>query len=224
MQDVATGLQSNIIEYQAFYISVASCIISLLLLLLTALSVLCAYRAYQHQKQRAYKDAACNLAKFYVQEIIEKYDYVSKAMETSGLAEAVQKKIPYEGLKDFDHWEMTQLVGSSDYSDIEAQMGQMNDAWMAQIKMLLNNLELFSMSCRYGLADEAMLYQPLHGSFLSYMWLFSFYISTKNLRVENKMFTNSIWLFNLWKNRLEEIQTKQKVMQDSAIYKGNPLK
>lgn len=216
MQEVASNVQVSIIDQQTLYLSLFSCVINFLLLLITCLSVYYAYRAYQHQKQRAFKDTACNIAKVYVQEIIENYDDIINAFEAYGLATKIKNTIQYEYLHDFDQYEMMFVLTSQniDYFSFEKEMSQVDDKLMKDIRMILNNLELFAMSCRYELADEKMIYKPLHDSFLSYMWLFSFYICKLNVNKGNKMFTNAIWLFNLWKERLIAIQLNPELLHE----------
>ncbi len=81
----------------------------------------------------------------------------------------------------------------------------------------LNALEWFSMSCQYGIADEEILYQSLHKTFLSTVWLLYFYIAYQNESNEDKLFTNIIWLFNKWHDRLYNVQQKaQKEQQKIA--------
>ena len=86
-----------------------------------------------------------------------------------------------------------------------------------EVTRLLNNLEWFAMSCRYGLADEKMLYQSLHQTFLSHIWLLYFYICKSNFNNEDKLYTNIIWLFNLWKDRLRSIQLQTLKSKEAAV-------
>lgn len=74
-----------------------------------------------------------------------------------------------------------------------------------EIDDLLNQLEWFAMNCRYGLADEALLYQPLHQTFLSIVWMLYPTISIRNRTGDSKLYTNIIWLFLKWRKRLDQI-------------------
>ncbi|MBP3704785.1 MAG: hypothetical protein J6I98_04540 [Clostridia bacterium] len=73
------------------------------------------------------------------------------------------------------------------------------------ITNLLNSLEWFSMNCNYRIADEELLYQSLHQTFLSTVWMLYAFIASNNTSNENKMYTNIIELFNLWRDRLNGI-------------------
>ena len=102
-----------------------------------------------------------------------------------------------------------------------------------EIFELLNELEWFAMNCRYRLADEELLYQSLHKTFLSTVWLLYFHISRHNEKNEDKLYTNVIWLFVKWRDRLHEITKKtekrrQRYLKKAGsirtpVYSGKPL-
>ena len=71
---------------------------------------------------------------------------------------------------------------------------------------LLNQLEWFGMNFQYGLADEELLYQSLHQTFLSTVWRLYPWISSNNVNNEDKTYTNVIWLFDIWRKRLANIK------------------
>ena len=57
-------------------IAIVSACVSGALLLVTIISVICAFKAYYHQKERAKKDAACQLARVYANEVLTQYQVV----------------------------------------------------------------------------------------------------------------------------------------------------
>jgi hypothetical protein len=73
---------------------------------------------------------------------------------------------------------------------------------------LLNQLEWFGMNCRYGLADEELLYQSLHQTYLNIVWVLYPFISRSNTCNEDKHYTNVAWLFDKWYGRLCGIKEK----------------
>lgn len=77
--------------------------------------------------------------------------------------------------------------------------------FLQDITDLLNSLEWFSMNCNYRIADEELLYQSLHQTFLSTVWMLYAFIASNNTNNENKTYTNIIELFNLWRDRLNGI-------------------
>ena len=83
-----------------------SAIVNILLLILTAASVLYAYKAYNHQKERSKKEAACELAKYYATNVIDKYADISVVFETAGITEMIRKAFPLRKLEEFDKEEL----------------------------------------------------------------------------------------------------------------------
>lgn len=82
---------------------------------------------------------------------------------------------------------------------------------------LLNDLEAFSMRCRYKVANEKFLYQSLHQTFLADIQMLYYSIAVCNINGEDKYFTNLIWLFNVWKKRL----IKNKTKNEKKVAKAN---
>jgi len=233
-------------------IAFANCVLTGLFLLATIISVACAFKAYNHQKNRSRKEAACDLAKFYAENIILRNSFVTDVLQFSKLEEKTKHYFPYDELVEFTRDEMISLFKEQNisYEEIETAFshpdpqsilnvmllhsdssrereellrvygGLINEeAGNNQLKGLflqheffdrmcdyLNDMEWFSMSCRYGIADEEILYQSLHQSFLSSVWQLYFYICNKNTTNEDKLYTNVIWLFNKWRNRMRKIQ------------------
>lgn len=81
---------------------------------------------------------------------------------------------------------------------------------------LLNDLEWFSMQCRYGVADEKLLYQSLHQTFLAEVQLLYLRISIINTESEDKYYTNIIWLFTKWRKRLIKYREKNQRARERA--------
>lgn len=244
-------------------IGLANCIVSGLLLLVTIISVICAFKAYKHQKNRARKEAACDLARYYSENIIKRHSFVSTILKQSSLSAKVNELFPYDKLDNFDKDEASYFIDQhcqsygdvyNDFHNIDPQIilntklsyassfSERKDIINEHFKYdeekeekiligglllqqdffdklvdFLNDLEWFSMSCRYGISDEEVLYQSLHSTFLSCVWQLYFYICDMNIRNEDKLYTNIIWLFNRWRKRLREIQIDAQKKQDLAI-------
>lgn len=244
-------------------------VIDILMFVLTGISVICAFRAYTHQKERSKKEAACNLAKHYANSLIDKYSDISSVFEASGINAEIKRLIEIDKLENFDSEEIHKILQSKNadgkdfvdkllHIDPEAILNtkissarsvferemisksylQKDDEgkyvikngrflqtdFMQEIGALLNELEWFAMNCRYGLADEELLYQSLHQSYLSTVWMLSYFISVQNTNDAEKVFTNVIWLFNKWRARLHEITNEAKVQQDALIEKAKAIK
>ena len=66
-------------------IPIIECCISAVLLLATIISVICAFKAYSHQKERSKKEAACRLARTYADEVLSQYQVVDSVFDKSNL-------------------------------------------------------------------------------------------------------------------------------------------
>ena len=241
----------NVSEHvQSINVDNIGVVISGLLLIVTVVSAIYAIRAYQHQKQRAKKEAGCKLARIYADVVLSKYKLVNEVMEKTELLDFIRYLFPMSAISSFSYSEMSELVEKAGRSmdDVIAKMRTFDpliilDAKLIQAKVpdevrslqetfseydpathqrvpknkeillsqfeasirdLMNTLEWFAMYCRYGLADEEIIYQSLHQTYLSMVWLLYFYISSNNKSNADKYFTNVIWLFERWRNRLNE--------------------
>lgn len=241
---------------------------NVLLLILTAVSVYYAFRAYKHQKERSKKEAACNLAKYYAENIINKYSDVSNIFSAAGITETVRSVFELRDLKEFDKAELEALLKKSNMTvddfkkkldsidpkiilntrmktagsieergrtydsfatvDENGEIKVINEAFLKgdfqkEICALLNELEWFTMNCKYGLADEKLIYQSLHQTFIATVWMLYFYISNMNINNEDKFYTNIVWLFLQWRNRLISITDKKEAEKQAYINKANSV-
>lgn len=65
----------------------------------------------------------------------------------------------------------------------------------------LNDMESMAMLFHYNIADEKLVYQTLHQTFLKNIENWYFFISDENRIDEDRYFRNIIWLYQLWHNR-----------------------
>lgn len=77
-------------------------------------------------------------------------------------------------------------------------------AFRKHILDLLNDLEAFSLQFHYNLADEKLVYQSLHQTFLDNMRYWYFFISYENRFDQDRSFLNVIWLYQVWERRKNE--------------------
>lgn len=71
------------------------------------------------------------------------------------------------------------------------------------VNRVLNNLEYFALHFRHQTADESVVYQSLHQSFLGLIPYLYYYIAKQNNDSTSKLYTNVIWLYLKWKNKKE---------------------
>ena len=97
------------------------------------------------------------------------------------------------------------ILGTEPHSHTLKKYWEMN--FSLEIPSLLNRFEWFTMSLRYGIADEEILFQSLHQTFLSAVWLLYYYIARSNKNAPgDKYYTNIIWLFDRWHSRLKGLK------------------
>ncbi len=250
-------------------ITITASHIDILMLLVTIISVFCAFKAYGHQKERSKKETACNLAREYAGSMCRLTD-INQVFEASGYTKLVKSTFPMDNISEFNKSEMNKLLAKANISmndvmdkilkpdpmlllfyrqlkldsslngnqDIMAyleknqetgEVSVINDSllkrdFLNDISDLLNSLECFSMNCMYGVADEKLLYQSLHQTFLSTVWSLYPFISGVNKSNEDKYYTNLISLFELWKNRLYEITAAAEKKRNNYLRKANSVK
>lgn len=234
---------------------VADFIVGLAMLLVTIISVICAFLVFFHQKNRSKKDAACRLAAHYADCLLGENRFVTNVYNAAQILDYVKHTFDKtEKLKDFDIFELKRILAEKkiDLDEVKKRLYNIDseiilnysilhheslsggerayagfvvkdedtgerkirdehilqEHFKQSVYDLLNHLEWFSMNCRYGLADEALLYQSLHQTFLSSVWMLYPIICMNNTNNENKMCTNVIWLFKKWNHRLHRIKGK----------------
>lgn len=74
------------------------------------------------------------------------------------------------------------------------------------VEETLNNLEFFAMHFTYNTADESVVYQSLHKTFLEVVQLLYYNIAINNETGESKFYTNVIDLFNTWQEKSQSIR------------------
>jgi len=75
-------------------------------------------------------------------------------------------------------------------------------AFMANLlNATLNNLEFFALHFKHNTADESVIYQSLHQTYLKNIPYLYYFIARHNTDPANKLYTNVIWLFNEWKQK-----------------------
>ncbi|WP_283699295.1 DUF4760 domain-containing protein [Clostridium perfringens] len=87
---------------------------------------------------------------------------------------------------------------------------------------ILNQLEYFSMYFNTGVADESVVYQSLHQSFMYTVKVLYFDISIRNKAGKDKYYTNIIQLYNSWSEKYHE-KEKIEIENDRSMV-TNPKK
>ncbi len=77
------------------------------------------------------------------------------------------------------------------------------------INKTLNNMEYFALHFKHQTADESVIYQSLHQSYLKAIPYLYYYIANSNTDPSNKLYTNVIWLYNEWMKEKRKQNTSQ---------------
>ena len=81
---------------------------------------------------------------------------------------------------------------------------------LGQIRDLLNNLEYFAMFFTHNIADESVVFQSLHQSYLEIIETMYYQISLYNVSDNHKFYVNATKLYDLWTKKDVENQKKMK--------------
>ena len=250
-------------------IDIALFIVEMLMLLVAFLSAIYAYKAYRHQKDRSKKNAACELAKYYADDILENGTTVINILTISGYEEFITGILSHDKMCDFTNKELETILKDSPISYTECiekiqniepeiiircrmartyslkertetlqSIAKINEEsgkiefptkahiridFMQDLTKLMNHLEWFSMNCRYGIADEELIYQSLHQTFLSMVLLMYPLICNANKDNADKHYTNIIWLFNRWSCRRNDIKKCAESKRQKYLKKANAV-
>lgn len=85
--------------------------------IVTAISALVALVAYLYQKKSLKKVKSCELAKYYIDNIAPKIDYISSVFNSTKISELLRETFKHNEIVDFDYSEMTRLLGNSHTED-----------------------------------------------------------------------------------------------------------
>ncbi|MCM1325871.1 MAG: hypothetical protein NC243_06635 [Lachnoclostridium sp.] len=90
------------------------------------------------------------------------------------------------------------------------------------INKTLNNLEYFALHFKHHTADESVVYQSLHQTYLQMITYLYYYIANSNTDPSNKLYTNVIWLYNEWMKEKEK-QNKNHILSDTALPRSGTI-
>jgi hypothetical protein len=114
---------------------------------------------------------------------------------------------------------------SNEISKIKIDKFKTCDYFLNEIVIeTLNNMEYFSMHFTHNTADDSVVYQSLHSSYIDITRLLYYNIAKKNETGHNKYFTNIIELYNLWVTKSNKQSQKELNSIRNNIAKGNTSK
>lgn len=235
--------------------------------IITALSVFIALISYLFSKKSLKKTKSCELAKYYIDNILPKIDYISKVFNSTKLGSLLREIFKPDEILVFDYNEMMSFLKDKyTEEDIMNKINNIDPEHLIKIRLsaaknsverneiisscvlkdtedsavtieknylindftklimeLLNELEWFSLHFTYKLADEKLVYQSLHQTFISNVQTLYFFISRINKSPSEKYYTNVIHLYRSWYDCKVRQQKKQRELEKKLIRRGKPL-
>ena len=92
------------------------------------------------------------------------------------------------------------------------------------INRVLNNMEFFALHFKHNTADETVVYQSLHQTYIRFMPYLYYYIAKTNTNASDKLYTNVIWLYHRWNNKKKDNAEVHARNCDSMIHDGTIIK
>lgn len=119
--------------------------------------------------------------------------------------------------------EVIEYVDGEEVTNVEFNLNELDKCFRNMVSDTLNNMEYFAMNFVHKIADESVIYQSLHQSYIELCKVLYYIISSRNKNGEEKYFTKVTDLYIIWKDRLlsqrkQEIEHKRK-----NILKGTTL-
>lgn len=88
----------------------------------------------------------------------------------------------------------------------------------------LNNMEYFAMNFNHNIADESVVYQSLHQSYIDMVNQLYYFIAALNTDPSDKYYTNVIQLYKTWIDEKEKQSDKRSTSNDSIQRNGTIIK
>lgn len=137
----------------------------------------------------------------------EQLEIIKKVREEYRIENQVnEKSVSYRplGIKKNDEFEQPEVAVS-----VEQEIVKIGEEYVRSMFEILNNLEIFAMYFVHETADETVVYQPLHMSYLEIVRMLYYDIAYANRNGARKYYINTIILFNKWKKRAENKKNEE---------------
>jgi hypothetical protein len=148
---------------------------------------------------------------------------IEKILISKELLQAMAEISLTEEIKGANKTKKVEVVDGKEVKTVSFESNELTICLESLISDTLNNMEYFAMHFVHKVADESVVYQSLHKSFLSLCEAMYYLISSRNKNGNDKTFINVIELYNIWNDRLHcqkraEVENKRK-----NIIKGTSL-
>lgn len=137
----------------------------------------------------------------------------------------VKNTIDYGFAKECIKSKKTLINKEGDFPEINVSIDKIEllNEYSCMMNRILNNMEYFAMHFTHKTADESVVYQSLHKTYIDFVRSYYYNIAKNNKPGEEKLFTNVIELFNLWKGKAKQQQCDMLSFSRRAIDKGTEL-
>jgi len=88
------------------------------------------------------------------------------------------------------------------------------------VNRILNDMEYFAMNFTHGTADESVVYQSLHQTYLAFVQMFYFNIALNNMPNGKQFYTNVIALYKIWYEKSENKKSEIITQGRKSIERG----
>lgn len=148
---------------------------------------------------------------------------VNKLISSSEVLNALAKISMISKIEGTTRTENIEVIDGKESKSFTFDINGLTTCYNELISDTLNNLEYFSMHFVHKTADESVVYQSLHKSFLDLCRVLYYIIASRNINGEDKMFTNVIELFDMWKKRSKDQRKTEIDGKRNNILKGSTL-
>ncbi len=143
--------------------------------------------------------------------IIHSQDFIKSVMETGELFDFTKGLTERRVSKSGDNTIVETVVNTP----------KLHHSFMDNIVMsTLNNLEYFAMHFTHKVADESVVYQSLHSTYLEMVRILYYNIAINNKMLKPKLYTNVVELYNIWNEKAKKQIQTQADKARSTVLKG----
>ena len=129
----------------------------------------------------------------------------------------IERSVAKAGYNIIDYWGYTLISGQAQ----EHRPDIYRIGFEKMVINFLNELESMAMLFRYNIADEKIVYQSMHQSYLGHMSNWYYFISYDNYTNECRYYDNLIWLYHKWNCR--KSKRSRRFKRWAYSYKGRKL-
>ncbi len=116
------------------------------------------------------------------------------------------------------------LKHAEEIKDNDPEIQQVTKKLMSQIvNELLNNMEYFAMHFTHNVADESVVYQSLHQTYLQIVQMSYYNIAINNKADGTQYYTNVVDLYKIW-YKVQKENYEKTVQSGRNVTKGNSVK